>query len=473
MTNPESYDPYDQQIADLLEGNISIDKIGGLLPETNRLLREFQKSHVMSMLHILRTAPLRESTCVADITPCGYGKTPCGVAVVSELQVDNGNLGAIVVCPLSVLPKWREWACRMNVNVVLVNYETLKLGKVYGQTKTTTNKKKRVTSNFMIPIRNSNGDIVDFEWRVPKDMVIIFDEAHVCSNQNSLNGKLMLAARGKARILLLSATLAHNESHFAVFGYMLGCYSSISAGRSWIANYVKSKGGLFNALVPKYAASMILGKNDTMFESTIDVDTYGLPKKILNRIEELWSFCAKSNNMERQHKIKCIIEHYLSLAIEDKVKQCVKSGGSVIIYLNYRKSVAFMADLLKTTCIIEGGQDDEVRARNIRRFQEDKEHVIVCNTAAGGVGIDLDDRNGKRKRSLFLRPGNSAKNIKQALERPNRLTAKSKSHRFIMFVDTPFERLWRDRIASQIAFLDRLNDSSISPLALKLDAKLR
>lgn len=471
MMNLDLNNPYDRQIADLLEGNISIDKIGGLLPETNKLLREFQKPHVMSLLHTLRTAP-PETKCVADITPCGYGKTPCGIAVVRELQIGDGAVGAIIICLLVVLPKWREWARAMNVNVVIVNYETLKLGKVYSQTKTVSGKKQRIASTFMIPIRNKSDEIVDFEWRVPKDMPIIFDEAHVCSNPASLNGKLLLAARGKASVLMLSATLANNESQFLIFGYMLGCYSSMSAGRSWIANCVKSKGGLFNALVPKYAASMVLGKNDTMFESTIDVDTYGLPKKVLDRIEELWSFYTKSNSMERQHRIKCIIEQYLSLALEDRVKQCIESGNSVIIYLNYRKSVAFMAELLETTCIIEGGQDDETRARNIRRFQEDKEHVIVCNIAAGGVGIDLDDRLGKRKRKLFLRPGNSAKNIKQALERPNRLTAKSKSQRFIIFADTPFERSWRDRIAGQIAFLDKLNDSTISPLALKLDAKL-
>jgi hypothetical protein len=206
-----------------------------------------------------------------------------------------------------------------------------------------------------------------------------------------------------------------------------------------------------------------------MFESTIDIETYALHEKISRRIEELWAFYAKSgNNMKRQHRIKRIIEQYLVLAIEDRIRNCMRADNSVILYLNYRKSVSFAAELFNTECVVEGGQDPDERQRNIDRFQANKEPIIICNTRAGSSSIDLDDRLGTRERFLFLRPGTHAKDTKQALERPNRLTAKSVSHRYIIFADTPTERSWRDRMAKNIEFLDRLNDTDLSPLAVKL-----
>jgi hypothetical protein len=282
----------------------------------------------------------------------------------------------------------------------------------------------------------------------------------------------MLAIRGKARALVLSATLATTTEQFLTFGYMFGMYKSLDIGRTQIGKDMAE--GLNKVLVPQYASAIRLSKKERakMFASTIDIETYALHEGVAARIEELWAFYEKSgNNMKRQHRIKRIVEQYLVLALEARIKNCIEAGNAVILYLNYRKSVAYAAELFDTTCIIEGDQDPDDRECNIARFQANKEPIIICNVRAGGVGLDLDDCIGDRERMLFLRPGSEAKQTKQALERPNRLTAKSASQRFIIFADTPFERRWRDRMSQNIAFLDRLNDSDMSPLAVKLAGK--
>jgi superfamily II DNA or RNA helicase len=459
MQWPGQPDLYRQLQSVLLSGKVAIQEFGKLSQTSTSLLHPYQQTALANLVHYTKVSPTKTTALIGQ---CGTGKTPVGMGWAKELKLQ----GVIVICPLIVMDKHREWAVKFGIPVLVVNYETLKLGKIYAQSVGIISSRK--LSNFLTPIRDKNQKIVQFGWKIPSNVGVIFDEVHLCSNPDSLNGKLMLAVRNKCPTLLVSATLANTKEQLLTFGYMLGKYPMPKVGKSELEADMKK--GLHKVFVPKYATTLEIDKRSKKYRVFIWVETYTLPNKILERIEELWSYYSdNSDNMRRQHRVKRIIEQYLVLHLQNHMQRIMKAGNSVILYLNYRKSVSYAAKLFKTSCIVEGGQDMKIRQRNIRHFQNHTEPMIICNLDAGGLGMDLDDKLGDgREHFMFLRPGEDVKKVKQAIGRTDRVTAKSNSHCYIMLADTPTERAWRDRLATGVKFMDELNETHLSPLAKKL-----
>lgn len=79
--------------------------------------------------------------------------------------------------------------------------------------------------------------------------------------------------------------------------------------------------------------------------------------------------------------------------------------------------------------------DDE-----IRKFQSGEKRVIIASMAKGSTGIDLDDQEGDRPRTmLMLSPPFSANKFIQALGRINRMTTKTMSEACLIYSDTDIE----------------------------------
>lgn len=449
--------------------------VSSVTPAIRKRLYTNQIPHVDSVVHALThgNAGTGRATAVLDGSPTGSGKTHCGAAVAAAL-----HNGVVLACPMNLMPKWNAEFTRVGVPSVVVNYETLKRGKIYTISASGAVSKQRTSATFLIPIRDSTDTIIDFNWRITPGMLVIFDEAHVCGNPDSLNGKLLLSAkRAGARILMLSATLADSSQNFAIFGYVLGCYEHMQHARSWIRSVKRSGAALHTAVFPAYGSRIQMDQTgpNALLGNTIHVERHRLTVDVRRTIEQLWAefgtLHRRNANLKRQHTIRKTIEEHLADGMAERARAFTQQGRSVIIYVNYRSTVAHLAQLLDTDCIIEGGQCPDVRQRNIRRFQSNRRRIIISNLTAGGVGIDLHDVHGDHPRVILMRPGTSSKQIKQGLGRANRITAQTPSESYLEFADTPSERRWSEYIGEKIAFIDDLNDVDLSPEAVKLLAR--
>jgi SNF2 family DNA or RNA helicase len=61
----------------------------------------------------------------------------------------------------------------------------------------------------------------------------------------------------------------------------------------------------------------------------------------------------------------------------------------------------------------------------VQAFQSNQHRVIICNIAAGGVGVSLHDVHGDHPRMSFISPTFNDKEYVQALGRVHRAGAKT------------------------------------------------
>ena len=88
---------------------------------------------------------------------------------------------------------------------------------------------------------------------------------------------------------------------------------------------------------------------------------------------------------------------------------------------------------------IQGGQSKDVRDSAIKAFQTGKVNVILCNTAAGGVGVSLHDTTGSAPRLALISPTYNAKEFHQCLGRVDRLGGMSESVQRILVAEETIE----------------------------------
>ena len=135
-----------------------------------------------------------------DMSEPGTGKTYCGSALCARMSCP-----VVVVTTKATVPSWRMVLEKFGVNPLLVtNYEQLTRGKQ--------------------AVCRKHGTY--FEWLLPDDALIVFDECQKCKGLKSLNSGLLIAARRQHfRILLCSATAASNPLEMKALGFALGLHA--------------------------------------------------------------------------------------------------------------------------------------------------------------------------------------------------------------------------------------------------------
>ena len=153
-------------------------------------------------------------------------------------------------------------------------------------------------------------------------------------------------------------------------------------------------------------------------------------------------------------------------------KDAIANGQSVVIFVNFQRTIEALSAKMGTDCIIDGSQSGPSgaarRERNRSRFHDDQERVILVNVEAGGVGLDLHDIHGRYPRLALHSAGFNAKSIRQALLRVRRNGGMSKSlQRFIFLAGTYDEQIHRS-LSRKLNNLDSLNDRDLIPDNLRL-----
>src|SRR5271154_6386388 len=162
---------------------------------TKKKLLSYQESNVVRIINILLLYNV-----ALDGSDTGVGKTYMGAAVCKELK-----RRPVIMCPKTLIFNWQSILEYFGIEAYdIVNYETLKHGRTY-----TTLKYKSI-----------------YQWKLPKDAILIIDESHRCKNPKTDNGKLLMSTRqainNKIPVLILSATICEKFTDMRIPFYLFG-----------------------------------------------------------------------------------------------------------------------------------------------------------------------------------------------------------------------------------------------------------
>ena len=139
----------------------------------------------------------------------------------------------------------------------------------------------------------------------------------------------------------------------------------------------------------------------------------------------------------------------------------LENNYSVVIFVNFTQTLETLSQELHTDCVIYGEQTYETRQKNIDKFMENKNRVIIVNIKAGGVGISLHDKLGNHPRASLISPTWSSVDLVQALGRIHRAGGKSKSLQRILYVANTIEEKIADKIQQKIANINTINNGDL------------
>ena len=410
-----------------------------------------------------------------DSSDMGTGKTYAACATAARL-----GLQLAVVAPKAVLPAWKKVAALFGVEVVGVhNYEAVKLGKTgFG---------RFVTGQF--------------QWTLPPDALLVFDEVQRCKARDSKNARLLIdAKRQGVRILMCSATAASNPLEMRAIGFALGLHQlhnywpwarahGVVKGRFGmefdggpedialihhrIFTELRAGSRMRIADIPDFPPTQIIADAvDTGREREIQA-VYDQLKIDLNRAvatndqdkkdeiaEEIDATAA--NHLTIQLRARQDIEHLKLDTLATMATDAVAEGMSVAIFVNFDESIDALAESLGADCVIRGGQNAAERETAIARFQANESNVIICNIRAGGVGVSLHDPNGAKPRLALISPTFSAQDLRQALGRVHRAGGAHSIQRIVFAAGTVEEKACV-AVDAKLACIDTLNDGDLQP----------
>lgn len=440
----------------------------------------------------------------ADLSETGCGKTYCAVAAAREI-----NVPVFVICPKIIIPSWKKVFKEFGIKPLAVrNYESLIRG----------NKRSYYTSwvkedhpykkdTYGNPIKV---DRLRFNNRLPKNALIIYDEVHKCKALDSTNSELLMTAREQGfKTLMVSASAATNPVEMRAFGYNTHlhnhyCYNefkrvfAINHGAEWrkeyggmvfnptsekcqqamkdIHHYLFNKVKCASRLTTKQMAEHF-GENHVTADALdtgntdkinrvydqMEYELAMLDEKSSGYSDHIFAIMMRARRMSELLKIPCYVEQTI---------EKVQEGKSVAVFLNFNESIDSAIKRLEKKfntkkhreqygnieiVTIRGGQSAKARQQAIEAFQNDKARVIICNIAAGGVGVSLHDLNGNFPRHSIISPNYSPVQLIQSLGRIYRAEGKTPAIQNIIYAAGTIEEKACAKVQAKLDNLSLLN----------------
>lgn len=408
-----------------------------------------------------------------DMSEPGTGKTYCGSALCARMSCP-----VVVVTTKATVPSWRMVLEKFGVKPLLVtNYEQLTRGKQ--------------------AVCRKHGTY--FEWLLPADALIVFDECQKCKGLKSLNSGLLIAARRQHfRILLCSATAASNPLEMKALGFALGLHA-LCDFYTWARRHGVVDGffGLqFNgepdalkriheSIFPHKGSRMTIANIPsfpaTMIEATpIETGKAKSIQRVYDNLKRQMKEAQRHDDRDTLHSLahnlnarsvtaltiqlraRQEIELLKADAMVAMAKDAVEEGMSVVLLVNFDATIEHLAAALNAhDSILRGGQSPTERQRVIDRFQANACPVVIANMQAGGVGVSLHDPKGIRPRLSLISPSFSAQDLRQALGRVHRAGGAASVQKILFAADT-VEEYTADICATKLANIDLLNDGDLT-----------
>jgi superfamily II DNA or RNA helicase len=434
-------------------------------------LLPYQRSHVDNLVY-----SISKYSRVLDSSECGVGKTFCAIATCMLT-----NTKIFVICPKSVISSWIEviklFKCPWYG---IVNYETLQNGNYFlPKFKKRIKKKcpfvKRIKQVKFNKKKNKQKESFTYQWKIPPDALIVFDESHRCKNVKTLNSALLFSAGStNAKIMMLSATVSDRPENFIVCGFVLGgFYNSFKEGRAWIRKMAEENDdnpmkGIHEKIFPEYSSRIRIKDLGTLFpENQINCMCYDMQeseeiekqyKIIEDEIDRLKSKEESAVALAKIMYARMKIEQLKVPTMLEMINKFLEEGNAVAVFVNFTETLLSLAKELKTNCLVYGQQDGETRDKNVKRFNDDKTHIILLNSSSGSVGLSLHDTRNKFPRVSVISPSWSAVTLLQSLGRIHRANGKSLARQKIVFCKGTIEEKICNNIRKKITNLSLLNN---------------
>jgi superfamily II DNA or RNA helicase len=393
-------------------------------------------------------ATLKQHRGALDGSHTGVGKTVIAARVALELGVP-----VAVVCPKIVIPSWERELAEVGVTPIFVtNYEKLKRG-----------------NSFLAKVGKKL-----FRWQLPQETLLIWDECHKCKSPFSQNAQMLVAAKQAGLYnLLLSATACQDPTEMRAIGFTLDLHSlNKPVGKkkswfSWMMQYGCRQDHWKNWVAGPLAKLSELNK-ELYGVNCVKLTPSDLPSAFTDNhvITEPLAFSGLSDiaKFYKQHGVTPeIVERFVEdggvsphilveilharqLAEAAKVPDIIgmiedanEEGYSVAVFVNFVDTVKSLAASFPDASVVVGGQSAMVREDNVQRFQTNQTRVILCNIAAGGVGVSLHDEHGGYPRMSLISPTFNVKEYIQTLGRIHRANAKSPSIQRVLVASKTIE----------------------------------
>ena len=407
-------------------------------------LHSWQKPNVDRVARLLDTG----SKCVADTSGTGAGKTPMALFACRRL-----NLRPTIICPLAVVPSWRETLDRLSIEGDVMHYEGLLAQARKDKSPLGKWAKKPLPAKVGVRKRRRQGT---WKWTLPANTCLIFDEAHRLNGERSDVSQLLIAAttQGIPR-LLLSATLAVSPLKFKPLGHAFRLYSKPSDWFNWVQFEAGCRQAYFGGL--EFTDREAWGRVcDRIGERIGGIDTSkidGFPKSTLlpmsvSGAKELDGVYAEElKDLKDQAESACVealrgrqlSELGKVPAMAEMALEGTSRGHSVPIFVNFTETRLALVNALRSKKLraseIFGGQSRSDRETAEKRFQGNADTVVIVMASAGGTGLDsLSDIYG-RPRTTIISPSADLVTFLQVLGRCPRANSKSSTDQLVLFTE--------------------------------------
>jgi len=420
-----------------------------------------QQAHVERLWSILS-----RSNSALDSSETGCGKTVCA-AEIARLHAGP----VLVICPKAVIPSWERELSERGITAHVTNYEAVRTGRNKALGSWTPRGKQWV-------------------WALPKGTLVVFDEAHRCGGIGTQNAKMLLEAKDRYKVLMLSATIASSPLQMRAAGYVLGLHS-LGNFYGWAQKYGAKKnrfnGFDFNgdekaiaelgkSMASRVSRMTVADLKDHFAETQINTEPLNFGDEIQriyremeDELEELAERAkddpkgAAANALTAQLRARQRAELLKVPVIAEMVEDYLAEGKSIAVFVNFTATLEALRDKIAkhtATAEIHGDQHALTRQAQIDLFQSDSVRVILCNTAAGGVGVSLHDVTGKHPRVAIISPDWNEKSIIQAIGRVHRAGGKTPSQQRILFAAGTIEEQVEKSVRKKIRNLETLNEKS-------------
>lgn len=459
-------------------------------------LLEPQKQHVIDLVAGVETHGF-----ACDLSGTGTGKTYMSAAIARHMNKTTGGK-IYIIAPKSVIPAWKKVLGIMGVTDYLIfNYEKLARGK--GKSEHVVTKKMQFDPRTKTDASGLRKEKEMLFWQIPANSFIVFDESHKCKGVKSASSELLLMAYlQKYKFLTVSATQAVTPMDMFVFGYILGEHKFMDVeanfykwGGQFGGEWAETRDGFKVDAKSTKAQARMKKLHDKLFDSGIarrltqadmggsfasnhimpgvfDMDSAGVEiGEIFERMEMEIAELAQRGYSDHVFAVITKARRQAELlkapTIVEQILEHHREGKSIAVFVNFGVTIDAIVsrveeELGKNTCaVVRGGQKDSVRQANIEAFQANTVRVIVCNMAAGGVGVSLHDLDGNFPRVALISPSYSAIQLIQAFGRIWRAEGKSPCMQYIIYCAGTIEEEIAVKVGGKLGNLDALNDGDM------------
>ena len=399
---------------------------------------------------------LRRGHAVIDASDTGVGKTVHALFAAKETGTSLG-----VICPKSVVHRWRETAEEIGVPLKFcINVEKFK------------------RSNF---VQSSPKGRV-WKWAMPPygADAVVFDEVHRFGSPTSQNGRMLAACPATA--VMLSATAAESPTQMRAIGSKLG----LTTWKGW-HNWCLANGcrlGNFGGLEYVGGPGGMSELHRQIFDEGMGcrvrkADVVGFPKeristtsvgvsntRVLDKayMEELQAKELDAENaLTAQIHASQISEHLMLPAVIELMQNSLTEGNVPVVFCNFRESIVQIQNAFPDAAVIQGGQVGDFRKNEVERLRNRTAPVAAVMIQAGGTGLDgLQDEVGDAVREGFIFPGWHAKDLIQALGRLPRANTKSFVQQWLLYAADTLGSRKRKKMNVKIKNIETLNDGDLA-----------